>query len=76
MKRKPRTQRRIQEQQRRIRVQQQLATIEIGQKNKLAIENERAKDQINVFEASTVEESKTASSWSIRLNVISSQRLE
>ena len=56
------------------RVQQELVTKEIEQKMKLELENEKLKEQLNTFEATEVEETKTPSSLSMKLNVISIQR--
>ena len=56
------------------RVQQELVTKEIEQKVKLELENEKLQEQLNTFEATEVEETKTPSSLSMKLNVISGQR--
>ena len=56
------------------RVQQELVTKEIEQKMKLELENEKLQEQLNTFEATEVEETKTPSSLSLKLNVISGQR--
>ena len=53
------------------RVQQELATREIETKVKLELENERAQEQLNAFEASEVEEMKAPNSLVMKLNVIS-----
>ena len=58
------------------RVQQELVTREIEQKVMLELENERAQEQLNAFEASEVEETKAPSSLSRKLNVISGQTFE
>ena len=47
----------------------------IEQKVKLELENEKFQKKLNAFEASEVEETKTQSSLSIKLNVISGQTL-
>ena len=57
------------------RVQQELVTKEIEQKMKLELENEKLQEQLNTFEATEVEETKAPSSLSMKLNVISGQRL-
>ena len=56
-----------------IWVQQGLATREIEQKVKIELKNERAQIQLDAFEASEVEETKTPSSLNMKLNVISGQ---
>ena len=56
------------------RVQQELVTKEIEQKVKLELENEKLQEQLNTFEAMEFEETKTPSSLSMKLNVISGQR--
>ena len=56
------------------RVQQELVTKEIEQKAKLELENEKLQEQLNTFEATEVEETKTPSSLSMKLNLISGQR--
>ena len=56
------------------RVQQELVTIEIEQKMKLEVENEKLQEQLNTFEATELEETKAPSSLSMKLNVISGQR--
>ena len=48
-------------------------TKEIEQKVKLELENEKTKEKLNAFEASEVEETKSPSSLSMKLNVISGQ---
>ena len=55
------------------RVQQELVTKEIEQKEKLELENEKLQEKLNTFEASEVEETKAISSMSMKLNVISGQ---
>ena len=55
------------------RVQQELATKEIEQKEKLELENEKLQEQLNTFEATEVE-AKAPSSLSMKLNVISGHR--
>ena len=55
------------------RVQQELVTNEIEQKVKLELENEKIQERLNALEASEVEETKTPSSLSMKLNVISGQ---
>ena len=55
------------------RVQQELVTNEIDQKVKLELENEKIQERLFAFEASEVEETKAASSLSMKLNVISGQ---
>ena len=55
------------------RVQEELATREIEQNIKLKLENERAQEHLNAFEASEVEETKALSSLSMKLNVNSGQ---
>ena len=57
------------------RVQQELVTKEIERKVKLELENQKLQEQLNTFEATEVEETKTPSSLSMKLNVISGQRL-
>ena len=47
------------------RIQQEWATREIEQKVKLELENEKTQDQLNVFEASEVDETKASSSLSL-----------
>ena len=47
--------------------------IEIEQKVKLELENEKIQEKLNAFEASEVEETKATSSLSMKLNVISRQ---
>ena len=49
-------------------------TKEIEQKVKLKLENEKLQEQLNIFEATEVEETKAPSSLSVKLNVISGQR--
>ena len=56
------------------RVQQELVTKEIEQKVKIELENEKLQEQLNTFEATEVEETKAASSLSMKLNKISGQR--
>ena len=56
------------------RVQQELVTKEIEQKVKIELENEKLQYKLNAFEVSEVEETKTPSSLSMKLNVISGQR--
>ena len=56
------------------RVQQELVTKEIEQKMKLELENEKLQEKLITFEATEVEETKTPSSLSMKLNVISGQR--
>ena len=56
------------------RVQQELVTIEIEQKVKLELENEKLQEQLNTFEATEFKETKAPSSLSMKLNVISGQR--
>ena len=58
------------------RVQQELVTKEIEQKVKLELENEKLQEQLNTFEATEFEETKAPSSLSMKLNVISGQRLQ
>ena len=55
------------------RTQQELVTKEIEQKVKLELENEKIQKRLNAFEASENEETKTPSTLSIKLNVISGQ---
>ena len=55
------------------RVQQELVTKEIEQKDNLELENEKTQEKLNAFEASEVEETKAPSSLSLKLNVISGQ---
>ena len=55
------------------RVQQELVTKEIEQKMKLELENEKLQEQLNIFKATEVEETKAPSSLSMKLNVISGQ---
>ena len=57
------------------RVQQELVTKEIEQKVKLELENEKLQEKLNTFEATEVEETKAPGSLSMKLNVISGQRL-
>ena len=57
------------------RVQQELIAKEIKQEVKLELENEKLQEKLNAFEASEVEETKAPSSLSMKLNVISGQRL-
>ena len=47
------------------RIQQEWATREIEQKVKLELENEKTQDQLNVFEAYEVDETKASSSLSL-----------
>ena len=56
-----------------FRVQQELGTREIEQKVKIELENERAQEQLNAFEASEEEETKPPSCLSLKLNLISGQ---
>ena len=56
------------------KVQQELVTIEIEQKVKLELENEKLQEKLNTFEATEVEETKAPSSLSMKLNLISGQR--
>ena len=56
------------------RVQQELVSKEIEQKVKLELENEKLQEQLNTFEATEVEETKSPSSLRMKLNVISGQR--
>ena len=56
------------------RVQQELVTKEIEQKVKIKLENEKFQEGLNAFEASEVEETKTPSSLSMKVNVISGQK--
>ena len=51
------------------RVQQELVTKEIEQKVKLEIENEKIQEKLHAFEASEVEETKSPSNLSMKLNV-------
>ena len=55
------------------RVQQELVTNEIDQKGKLELEKKKTQEKLFAFEASEVEETKAASSLSMKLNVISGQ---
>ena len=55
------------------RVHQELVTNEIDQKVKLELENEKIQERLFAFEASEVEETKSASSLSMKLNVIFGQ---
>ena len=55
------------------RTQQELVTKEIEQKVKLELENEKTQEKLKAFEASEVEETKTPSSFSMKLNMISVQ---
>ena len=48
-----------------------LLTREIEQRLKFELENEKAQEQLNAFEASEVEETKAPCSLSMKLNVIS-----
>ena len=57
------------------RIQLEMATREIEQKVKLELENERAQEQLNAFEASEVEETNAPSKLSMKLNVISGQTI-
>ena len=57
------------------RVQQELVTEKIVQKVKLELENEKLQEKLNTFEATEVEETKAPSSLSMKLNMISGQRL-
>ena len=57
------------------RVQQELVTKEIEQKVKLELENEKLQEKLNTFEATEVEETKAQIGLSMKLNVISGQRL-
>ena len=57
------------------RLRQELVTKEIEQKVKLELENEKLQEKLNTFEATEVEETKAPSSLSMKLNVISGQRL-
>ena len=50
-----------------------MATREIEQKVKIELKNERAQMQLDAFEASEVEETRTPSSLNMNLNVISGQ---
>ena len=56
------------------RVQQELVTKEIEQKVKLELENEKLQEQVNTFEATEFEETKTPSSLDMKLKVISGKR--
>ena len=56
-------------------IQLEMATKEIEQKIKLELENERAQEQLNAFEASEVEETNAPSKLSMKLNVISGQTI-
>ena len=56
------------------RVQQELVTKEIEQKVKLELENEKLQEQLNTFEATEFEETKTPSSLDMKLKVISGKR--
>ena len=56
------------------RVQKELVTIEIEQKVKLELENEKLQEKLVTFEATEIEETKAPSSLSMKLNVISGQR--
>ena len=47
------------------RVQQELVTKEIEQKDNLALENEKTQEKLNAFEASEVEETKALSSFEL-----------
>ena len=58
------------------RVQQELVTKEIEQKVKLEVENEKLQEQLITFKATEVEETKTPSSLSMKINVISGQRFD
>ena len=58
------------------RVQQELVTKENEQKVKLELENEKLRGQLNTFEATEVEETKSPSSLSMKLNAISGQRFD
>ena len=58
------------------RVQKELVTKEIEHKVKLEIENEKTQERLNTFKASEVEETKAASSLSMKLNVISGQTFD
>ena len=55
------------------RVQQELVTKEIEQKEKFELENEKIQEKLNAFEASYVKETKAPSSLSMKLNVLSGQ---
>ena len=55
------------------RVQQELVTKETEQKVKLELGSEKIEERLNVFEASEVEETKSPSNLSMKLNVISGQ---
>ena len=57
------------------RVQQELIAKEIEQEVKPELENEKLQEKLNAFEASEVKETKAPSSLSMKLNVISGQRL-
>ena len=48
-------------------------TIEIEQKVKLELENEKIQEKLNTFEASELKETKAPSGLSMKLNVISGQ---
>ena len=52
-------------------IQQELATRKIEQKVKLELENERSQEELNAFEASEVEETKSPSSLIMKLIVMS-----
>ena len=54
---------------------QELVTKEIEQKVMLELENGKAQERLNAFEASEVEETKASSSFSMKLNVTSGQTL-
>ena len=56
------------------RVQHELVTKEIEQKVKLELENEKLQEQLNIFEATEFEETKTPSSLDMKLKVISGKR--
>ena len=56
------------------RVQQELVTKEIEQKVKLELENEKLQEQLNTFEATEFEETKTPSSLDMKLKVISGKK--
>ena len=49
-------------------------TKEIEQKVKLELENEKLQEQLNTFEATEFEETKTPSSLDMKLKVISGKR--
>ena len=55
-------------------MQQELVSKEIEHKVELELENEKLQEKLNNFEATEVEETKTPSSLSMKLNVISGQR--